>query len=117
MVLQEIANPLWAGVHPMISNHEQTLLDFMDGLSATWLHPTYGSDATLRSYGIEAKGLNASVIRSKMIAKIPQEHIEFLRTQQASFRLGNLLFVHAGVRPGIALKDQAYNALERIHLY
>ena len=38
---------------------------------------------------------------------IPPAHAEFLRGFDDSFRAGDYLFVHAGIRPGIPLAEQA----------
>jgi serine/threonine protein phosphatase 1 len=38
---------------------------------------------------------------------VPREHVEFLESFVDSCRFGDYLFVHAGVRPGIALEEQS----------
>ena len=45
---------------------------------------------------------------------MPQAHIDFLASFYDSFALGNYLFVHAGVRPGIPLADQSLRDLRWI---
>src|SRR5262249_28379037 len=37
---------------------------------------------------------------------VPAEHLAFLRSLQPSFVCGDFYFVHAGVRPGIPLREQ-----------
>ena len=38
---------------------------------------------------------------------IPAQHAEFLRSFDDTFRAGDYLFVHAGIRPGVPLAEQA----------
>jgi serine/threonine protein phosphatase 1 len=37
---------------------------------------------------------------------IPMDHVAFLETFDDSCRFGDYLFVHAGIRPGIAIEEQ-----------
>ena len=43
---------------------------------------------------------------AKEQAVVPSEHVEFLETFVDSCRFGDYLFVHAGIRPGIAVEEQ-----------
>lgn len=58
-----------------------------------------GGGAMLRSYGVTAR------------TGLPPAHIDFLRNRPTSFDDGQRLFVHAGVRPGIPLKEQTRDDL------
>jgi serine/threonine protein phosphatase 1 len=62
---------------------------------ADWLERNGGGAATLASYGVT----NAR--------DLPPEHLAWLGTRPASFDDGRRFFVHAGVRPGCPLRDQA----------
>ncbi len=42
---------------------------------------------------------------------MPADHLEFLSTLATSYRRGEAFFCHAGVRPGIALDQQAEDDL------
>jgi len=44
---------------------------------------------------------------NELRAAIPAAHIDFLRQFYDQFALGDYLFVHAGVRPGVALDRQS----------
>lgn len=97
-------------------NHEDFLLCFLDGddVGSMWL--MNGGEATLRSYGIEtpseAWGLvsadpgELAVLRTRLAEAMPTDHLRLLRDLSLSHVEGDYLFVHAGVRPGVALADQ-----------
>ena len=87
-------------------NHEKFLLDFLDDASVWpfWLYN--GADATLLSYGVTPTA-GPEGLQAEFRAAIPARHIEFLGALGLSHVEGDYIFVHAGVRPGVALKDQA----------
>jgi len=92
-------------------NHEDALLSFIDGLSdgLDWL--SYGGLETLLSYGVPLKSLPntlaASVeLRRALSAALPPAHLAFYRACTLHHTVGDYVFVHAGVRPGIALEKQ-----------
>ncbi|MFC7542266.1 hypothetical protein ACFQU2_26110 [Siccirubricoccus deserti] len=58
-----------------------------------------GGAQTLRSYGVAAEDPDAW-------DAVPEDHLEMLRQLPLQHRVGDYLFVHAGVRPGIPLERQ-----------
>jgi serine/threonine protein phosphatase 1 len=91
-------------------NHEEVLLRILAGekkILASWLK--FGGAECLESYGIDAEALRhreeAEAIRL-LQAKIPAEHRRFLESFADTFRFGDYLFVHAGIRPGVAIDAQ-----------
>ena len=94
-------------------NHEDLLLRFHDSgdLGETWL--MNGGGATLASYGVEAAGdpfdalWRLDELRGELRRRLPARHLAFLRGLALDHREGGYLFVHAGVRPGIALAAQS----------
>lgn len=103
--------PGFEAVH-LLGNHEDTLLRFPAELSVgpSWLK--YGGVATLASYWVsvgpepwqdeqELRRLQAEVRRC-----LPKRHVEFMRRMPLMHVEGDYLFVHAGIRPGIALEHQ-----------
>ncbi|NOX73778.1 MAG: serine/threonine protein phosphatase [Alphaproteobacteria bacterium] len=73
----------------------------------TWLHPRMGGLETLKSYGIDATAQrNWFDLATEAQGKVPPDHTEFLRDLPLYHEHDELLFVHAGLRPGIAIKDQ-----------
>ncbi len=111
-VLERLSNwnPDWARPVFLMGNHEEFLLSVLDGdvdLVANWL--TYGGRECAQSYGLsEGWMLNASTqgIAQEMYRRVPRAHADFVRGFGDSFRFGDYLFVHAGIRPGRALEDQ-----------
>ena len=103
--------PSWARPVFLMGNHEEFFLNVLNGdvdLVGNWL--TYGGRELAASYGIsDGWLLNASsqaVVR-ELYDRVPAEHRDFVRSFGDSFRFGDYLFVHAGIRPGVALEDQS----------
>lgn len=73
----------------------------------TWLDPRLGGDTTLRSYGIDVhRDRTPSDIWRDAQDRVPDSHRAFVAGLPLTFRLPGLLFVHAGLRPGIPVEDQ-----------
>jgi serine/threonine protein phosphatase 1 len=93
----------------LMGNHESTMLEALSGERAAgtdWLFA--GGRAALQSYGIDPDGP-----REQWARLIPQPHQDFLRNLVLMHREGGYAFIHAGVRPGIALENQARDDLLR----
>jgi serine/threonine protein phosphatase 1 len=111
-VLTLLADWQMRGHEPIFlkGNHEQFLLSFLqtgEGLEA-W--ECNGGLATLVSYGVlplrELAPTDKRAIHEALQRKMPRDHRCFLRALKTAFCCGDFFFVHAGVRPGIALEDQ-----------
>ena len=92
-------------------NHEDSLLRFLDdaSLGPDWF--AIGGDATAISYGARIpKGLSSTErfehVQAELRARIPERHLEFLRRLELMHQAGDYVFVHAGIRPGVALEQQ-----------
>lgn len=73
----------------------------------SWLHPRLGGADTLRSYGVVNAGDRPlAPVHAESVALVPDSHRAFLAALPAHHRAGDCLFVHAGIRPGIALDRQ-----------
>ena len=102
--------PGFQSVH-LRGNHEQILLKFRHDISVApnWLQ--YGGDATLQSYRVAcpASAENATdllEVQAELKAKLPPRHLDFYRSLAALHQEDGYVFVHAGIRPGVALADQ-----------
>ncbi|NCM98045.1 MAG: serine/threonine protein phosphatase [Rhodobacterales bacterium] len=72
-----------------------------------WLHPRLGGGATLASYGVaNAADRPLASVFAEAQAAVPASHRAFLEALPTSYRRGTSIFVHAGIRPGIALEAQ-----------
>lgn len=103
--------PGFQAVH-LRGNHEQILLDFCHDISVApnWL--LYGGDATLHSYHVACPAPNDAPdalleAQAELKAKLPERHLAFYRSLAPLHREGDYLFVHAGIRPGIAVEEQS----------
>jgi diadenosine tetraphosphatase ApaH/serine/threonine PP2A family protein phosphatase len=91
----------------LLGDHERMLLDALDGDRAAatdWLWA--GGKAALESWG-----LDPDLPREGWAAALPPAHVAFLRGLRRTHREGDYLFVHAGVRPGVALSGQTLDDL------
>lgn len=97
-------------------NHDRMFSRFMrdptepePGLRAdlAWLHPKLGGAETLASYGVRAAGDRpVAKVHFDALAAVPQAHRAFLESRPAWHQIGEVLFVHAGIQPGVAIEDQ-----------
>jgi serine/threonine protein phosphatase 1 len=99
-------------------NHEEYFLGVLEGddsIVQHWL--SYGGTECAESYGVTSGWmLNAAPaqIMERLIEEVPPEHVRFLSEMADSFRFGDYLFVHAGIRPGIELDRQSSKDLRWI---
>jgi serine/threonine protein phosphatase 1 len=94
----------------LLGNHENTMLEALSGERAAatdWLFA--GGRPSLESYGVDPDSP-----RETWPAHIPPEHIAFLRGLKLMHREGGYVFVHAGVRPGTPLEQQARDDMLRM---
>jgi serine/threonine protein phosphatase 1 len=95
----------------LAGNHEEYLLSILSGETGkldSWL--TYGGRECVQSYGLEPEQLIVLPEGEALMLlrrRIPDEHQRFLKSLADTFRFGDYLFVHAGIRPGLALEEQS----------
>lgn len=92
------------------------MLRFLDDIwiGESWMG--FGGRETLRSYGISP---DSGAIRHAWLAAaqkelggvLPGRHLDFLKRLRLWHREGGYLFVHAGIRPHIALERQRHDDL------
>lgn len=90
-------------------NHEVMFLQAIDQPKSMgdWLD--WGGRETLGSYGIDPNafaGMSARTRGQVMQSFIPEDHVGFLRDRPIMVTAGAFTFVHAGIRPNIALDQQ-----------
>lgn len=97
-------------VRLIAGNHEELLLRACDGDDrALRIFARHGGRETALSYGIEpARYDNADFddLPELLDAYVPVAHRTFLGRMEEVVVIGDYAFVHAGVRPGVALIDQ-----------
>ncbi|HEX5472770.1 MAG TPA: metallophosphoesterase [Lacipirellulaceae bacterium] len=81
----------------LLGNHEEMMLNFLDGKPQpdNWL--LCGGDATLLSYGSTTEG-----------KRIPSEHLEYIRSWDNFFETENHFFVHGAYQPQQPLDVQRW---------
>ncbi|WP_417518343.1 metallophosphoesterase family protein [Minwuia sp.] len=100
----------------LIGNHEAVMLQFLQDaeIGRDWVR--FGGDTTLASYGARLRRESPSIgellkAQETLAANLPAHHLDFLHGLKLSFRAGDYLFVHAGIRPGVPLEEQDGNDL------
>ena len=98
-------------------NHDRLFYRFMDDpcwydpammSELHWLDPRLGGATTLASYGVDDATEDGRIAAHRLAKeRVPQAHLDFLEGLPLTHRFGDLFFAHAGVRPGVALADQA----------
>ncbi|AZO10044.1 serine/threonine protein phosphatase [Mesorhizobium sp. M3A.F.Ca.ET.174.01.1.1] len=95
----------------LAGNHEVAMLNYLDGLLSRepWLR--VGGRETLFSYGIDPDRLaelygSSDDVDARIREVIPASHVGFMRTLPVMVSSERFVFVHAGIRPGIALETQ-----------
>ncbi len=92
-------------------NHEALLLDFLAGEGRLDHWRMNGGDATMASYGVDVDrlaetGASPEAWREAFAAALPPAHFSFFRQLELQVSVGEYLFVHAGIRPGVPLDAQ-----------
>ncbi|WP_375175909.1 metallophosphoesterase family protein [Pseudooceanicola sp.] len=100
----------------LLGNHDRMFGNFLDSGTIShpsiksglgWTHDRLGGLETLASYGLDAgAGRDILALWSEAAEAVPQAHRDFLGSCPLFAERDGLLFVHAGIRPGVALADQ-----------
>lgn len=102
----------------LLGNHEEVMLRILDGDGSQigqWLK--FGGAQCLASYGVDPVALGSMSEAEALTAireAVPAEHSRFLHGFADSFRFGDYLVVHAGIRPGVELDQQLQSDLRWI---
>ncbi|MFC3440991.1 metallophosphoesterase [Sphingobium rhizovicinum] len=98
------------GTQCVKGNHEELFVLAARGDAR--IIPTFrraGGAQTLASYGLPAATSDAmddAAIARWMLAHVPRDHVDFIDDLPDSVEMGDYLFVHAGIRPGVPIADQ-----------
>ena len=94
----------------LIGNHEECFLAALSGdVHRLRYFMRIGGDATVRSYwNSEASFTEASFeeVAARLPSMVPTAHVEFLGSGEDVIAIGDYVFVHAGIRPGVPLERQ-----------
>ena len=96
----------------LLGNHEDYLLQFLEHAEVGPYWCAYGGLATLASYGVRPpvgftpRAADFETAHHALADKFPPAHLDFLRGLKLTHMEGDYLFVHAGIKPGVALAEQ-----------
>ncbi len=100
----------------VLGNHDRLFARFLDDVNWRdpvlradyhWLHANMGGVTTLASYGVDVSSdRTLQDLQNDARAKVPADHHIFLKNLPDYHREPGLLFVHAGIRPGVPLSEQ-----------
>lgn len=98
------------GVVFLMGNHEEILIRAAEGdRQSAGLFNRVGGRETMLSYGVSAEDYercDLGDLAALINDHIPADHLAFMRGFSNMHQVGDYLFVHAGIRPGVALEDQ-----------
>jgi len=102
----------------LIGNHEECFLAALSGdVRRLRYFMRIGGDTTVASYwGDDGKLAEASFeeVAERLPKLVPAEHVQFLGMGEDIIEVGDYVFVHAGIRPGVPLEKQSLSDLRWI---
>lgn len=93
----------------LMGNHEEVFLESFKSVSALRFFIRIGGRETILSYPIshaEYRDLDVEALQVRLQEIVPQKHRDFLNKLTDQVRVGDYLFVHAGIRPGVEFDEQ-----------
>ena len=106
------------GMRWLTGNHEEIFLKALEGdPKIVRYFVQIGGEPTIHSYGLrgdEYYSLSFEELAERLPAFVPDAHRQFLARAEDLIRIGDYLFVHAGIRPGIAAENQTLGDLRWI---
>jgi serine/threonine protein phosphatase 1 len=104
-------------LHVLLGNHEEMFLRSFADLDVLRQFLRHGGRETLLSYGIPRKRYAAADVREiQQLAReaVPIEDLEFIAGFEDMITVGDYLFVHAGIAPGVPIAEQKTSDLRWI---
>lgn len=102
----------------LIGNHEECFLGALTGdVRKLRYFMRIGGDATIRSYwNTDRNFAEASFeeVAALLPQLVPEEHVAFLGRGEDVVEIGDYIFVHAGIRPGVPIGKQKLSDLRWI---
>ena len=100
------------------ANHEEVFLKALGGDPKLMRYfVRIGGAPTIHSYGLagsDYEALSFAELAEVFPPMVPAKHVEFLAAAKEHVLIGDYLFVHAGIRPGIPLEQQEASDLRWI---
>ena len=104
-------------VRIIAGNHEEMFLQSFSRVDVLRRFLRYGGRETVLSYPVNAAEYNAASLDEAQVLMrraVPREDLSFMRSFEDRIMIGDYLFVHAGIEPGIAANEQSLSDLRWI---
>jgi len=104
-------------VRVIAGNHEEMFLESFERIEVLRHFLRYGGRETLLSYPLDRadyQSLTLEQLQERMREAVPEDDLTFLREAEDAIVVGDYLFVHAGIRPGVPLDAQRVSDLRWI---
>lgn len=110
-VLDHLLAPVPSGYRRicLAGNHETMMLAFLDEPLSGSDWRRFGGNQTLQSYAID-EHFDAHTLEQRrqiLHGHVPRRHVDFMGSLPLYLRVGNTVFVHAGLRHGVPLEQQS----------
>lgn len=105
------------GLIALLGNHDHYVIDALANPSTIshWL--TWGGKEALQSWGLSPDRIancDPTTVQSVLREAIPASHLAFIGDMPLTWQEGDILFVHAGIRPGVPINSQTQRDLTLI---
>ncbi len=101
-------------VRALCGNHEEMFLQSFEDIEVLRHFLRYGGRETILSYPLDTAAWNAASLseaQALMREAIPADDLEFLCGFEDAIVIGDYLFVHAAIAPGVPLEEQSIGDL------
>jgi len=96
-------------------NHEQMLMDFLEGFNNIWLTPVVGGERTFEQYTGRSVRIDSEddleEMRRDMDQSLPDNHLEFMQRMPFYHEDEMAIYVHAGLDAGKHPRDSSQLSL------
>ncbi|MHA3978017.1 metallophosphoesterase [Halovulum sp. GXIMD14794] len=96
----------------LLGNHDFLFLEYLDAIPDAetprmdWLNRNLGGTQTLASYGVRVGAFGQRRAREDFAKAVPEAHVAFLKRAERLVELGDYIFAHAGIQPGVPVASQ-----------
>ncbi|MGB3166464.1 MAG: metallophosphoesterase [Alteraurantiacibacter sp.] len=104
-------------VRVLAGNHEEMFVEAFRSKDMLKHFLRHGGRETLLSYGMDRKAFSRASIdelQAMMADTVPAKHRKFIEGFEDMVQLGDYVFVHAGIEPGVPLEQQETSKLRWI---
>jgi serine/threonine protein phosphatase 1 len=105
----------------LLGNHDRMFAGYLRDLhwhdprlrsDVSYLHPRIGGAQTLASYGVRSPADRPlAPVHAEAVAAVPKAHRDFLARLPTLYQRGEVVFAHAGIRPGVPMDQQTEDDL------